>query len=167
MCFMGPNRLPKEFSNANCDKKFLPLIIRLLSVYLKLLWTEIRHGLKFFGSWQTLSQSKDSHQILEPEFVFHLLKSPSLDPTQAQLNKLLMSTCRCGFIYVSVHAKLLVSFRLTAYLTVSINHFPHVCLMLSWTNPLSFAYPTVAQLITFSSTRSFPFKCSVCRVSLV
>jgi len=49
-----------------------------------------------------------------------------------------------------------VLLRLTDYLIASIYHVPHVFPMLSSTNPVLFAYPTLAQLITFSSTRSFP-----------
>ena len=40
---------------------------------------------------------------------------------------------------------------------VSIYQVSRVCLMLSSTNTLLFAYPTVAHLITLFSTRSFLF----------
>lgn len=48
-CFLGLNRLPKEFSSVNCEKKFFPLIIGLF-VNFKLLCTKLRLGLKFYGS---------------------------------------------------------------------------------------------------------------------
>jgi len=114
-------------------------------------WTEVL--------WQLIN-SKPNERFPSSSgtwIYFSFFKNPFLDPTKVQLIKLLISTCRCSFIWFSVYAKWFIPFRLTAYLTVNIYHVPHVCLMRSSTISLLCAHPTVVHLITLFSTRSFPF----------